>query len=395
MVRLASTSRVSLRSERKPQMTSSQALWLNTKHGELAVGPAPETAPGADEIVVRNHAVAMNPVDWIIQSLGDVMMPWLRYPFVLGTDVAGEVVSVGSAVRRFKVGDRILGHAVGSDKQRNSAAEGGFQTRTLLLERMAAPIPDSLTFEDASVLPLGLSTAACGLFQDDCLGLEQPSAHPEKSGKTVLIWGGSTSVGCNAIQLAVAAGYDVITTASPRNFDYVRGLGARMAFDYASPTVVADIVRELKGRTLAGALAIGETSAVACLDIVHASKGARTIAMCTPPVSFAELPAGNGRFWKFPPLMARLIGSNAKLFITAGLRGVRMRYIFSSSILGNDVSRAIYERFLPAALAEGRYVAAPQTLVVGHGLAAIPAALEMQKKGVSARKLVVTLSGSS
>lgn len=376
-------------------MTDPQALWLNTKHGELAVGPARETAPGADEIVVRNHAVAMNPVDWIIQSLGDVMMPWLRYPFVLGTDVAGEVVSVGSAVRRFKVGDRVLGHAVGSDKQRNRAAEGGFQTRTLLLERMAAPIPDSLTFEDASVLPLGLSTAACGLFQHDCLGLEQPSAFPEKSGKTVLIWGGSTSVGCNAIQLAVAAGYDVITTASPRNFDYVRGLGARMAFDYASPTVVADIVRELQERTLAGALAIGETSAAACLDIVHASKGARTIAMCTPPVSFAELPAGRGRFGKFPPLMARLIGSNAKLFITAGLRGVRMRYIFSSSILGNEVSRAIYERFLPAALAEGRYVAAPQATVVGHGLAAIPAALEMQKKGVSARKLVVTLSGSS
>ena len=72
-----------------------------------------------------------------------------------------------------------------------------------------------------------------------------------------------------------------------------------------------------------------------------------------------------------------------------------MRYIFSSSILGNEVSRAIYERFLPAALAEGRYVAAPQATVVGHGLAAIPAALEMQKKGVSARKLVVTLSGSS
>ena len=391
MVSLISTCRINFGFERKPQMTNPQALWLNAKHGKLTTGPASETMPKADEIVVRNHAVAVNPVDWIIQSLGDVMMPWLNYPFVLGTDVAGEVVAIGSAVHRFKVGDRVLGHAVGSDKQRNCAAEGGFQTRTLLLERMAAPIPDSLTFEDASVLPLGLSTAACGLFQDDCLGLEQPSAYPEKSGKTVLIWGGSTSVGCNAIQLAVAAGYDVVTTASPRNFDYVRGLGARTAFDYASPTVVADIVRELKGRTLAGALAIGETSAAACLDIVHASEGARTVAVCTPPVSFAGLPAGRGRFWKFPPLMARLIGSNAKLFITAGLRGVRMRYIFSSSILGNDVSRAIYERFLPTALAEGRYIAAPQAMVVGHGLAAIPAALEMQKKGVSARKLVVTL----
>jgi NADPH:quinone reductase-like Zn-dependent oxidoreductase len=372
-------------------MTNHQALWLNEKHGELAIGPASDPMPRADEIVVRNCAVALNPVDWIIQSLGDVMMPWLRYPFVLGTDVAGEVVAVGSAVRLFQVGDRVLGHAVGSDKARNSAAEGAFQTQTVLLEHMTAPIPASMTYEDASVLPLGLSTAACGLFQDDCLGLGLPCAFPENSGKTVLIWGGSTSVGCNAIQLAVAAGYDVVTTASPRNFAYVKGLGARIAFDYASPTVVADIIRELKGRALAGALAIGETSAAACLDIVHASKGARVVAMCTPPVSFADLPAGRGRFWKFPPLMARLIGSNAKLFITAGLRGVRMRYIFSSSILGNDVSRAVYDRFLPSALAEGRYTAAPQAKVMGHGLAAIPAALEMQKKGVSARKLVVTL----
>ncbi len=54
---------------------------------------------------------------------------------------AGEVVEVGTAVTRFQVGDRVLGHAVGSDKQRNSAAEGAFQEYTVVLARMAAPIP--------------------------------------------------------------------------------------------------------------------------------------------------------------------------------------------------------------------------------------------------------------
>ncbi len=87
---------------------------------------------------------------------------------------------------------------------------------------MAAPIPHTMSYEAAAVLPLALST---GLFQTDQLALQYPSATPKPTGQTVLVWGGSTSVGSNAIQLAVAAGYEVITTSSPRNFDYVTKLG--------------------------------------------------------------------------------------------------------------------------------------------------------------------------
>jgi NADPH:quinone reductase-like Zn-dependent oxidoreductase len=217
-------------------MTDNRAAWLGPKHGELEVGPAPYTPPGADEIVVRNHAVAVNPLEWIIQLVGNVIYPWLRYPFVLGSDLAGEVVEVGAAVTRFRVGDRVLGHAVGTDKDTNSSARGSFQHYTVVLERMAAPIPDTLAYEDAAVLPLGLSTAACGLFQTDLLGLRHPSADPQPTGQTVLVWGGSTSVGSNAIQLAVAAGYEVVTTASPQNTDVVRRLGAGQVVDHRSPT---------------------------------------------------------------------------------------------------------------------------------------------------------------
>jgi NADPH:quinone reductase-like Zn-dependent oxidoreductase len=71
-----------------------------------------------------------------------------------------------------------------------------------------------------------MSTAACGLFQEDHLALQRSSALPKPTSKTLLVWGGSTSVGSNAIQLAVAAGYEVFTTASPKNFDYVKKLGA-------------------------------------------------------------------------------------------------------------------------------------------------------------------------
>lgn len=370
---------------------SNKAVWLPAKHAQLVLETAPYTSPRENEIVVKNRAVAINPNDWLTQSMGSIVLPWTKYPFVLGSDVAGVVVEVGSAVSRFKVGDRVLGHAVAADKKRNNPAEGGFQEYTVLLENMAAPIPDTLSFENAVVLPLGLSTAASGLFQKDQLALQHPSAQPKPAGKVLLIWGGSTSVGSNAIQLAVAAGYEVITTASPKNFDYVRSLGATQVFDYRSRTAVRDIIASLRGRQIAGALALGVGSAEACLDIVHASRGAKAIALATPSVSFENAPLGSGRMSWLIPTMARLIGVNIALMAKARMRGIRVKYIFGTSLMENEVSRMIYGDFLPGALAKGSYAAVPAPSVFGHGLERIPAAVEAQKHGVSARKLVVTL----
>jgi NADPH:quinone reductase-like Zn-dependent oxidoreductase len=171
-------------------MSENIALWLNAKHAPLTVGPAPYTAPGADEIVIRVRAVAVNPMDRLQQTLGDILTPWTLYPFVVGSDVAGEVVEVGYGVTRFRVGDRVVGYAGGSDKMHNRAAEGGFQHFVVLLAHMTSPIPNALPFEDTAVLPLGLSTAACGLFQKDFLSLSAPSAAPKRKEKTVIIWGG-------------------------------------------------------------------------------------------------------------------------------------------------------------------------------------------------------------
>jgi NADPH:quinone reductase-like Zn-dependent oxidoreductase len=372
-------------------MPDNKALWLHAKRAPFTVGPAPYTAPGADEIVVRVRAVAVNPMDRLQQTMGDIFTPWTTYPFVVGSDVAGDVVEIGSAVTHFAVGDRVVGYAAGSDKQRNRAAEGGFQDYAVLLAHMASPIPAAMTFEDACVLPLGISTAACGLFQNDFLAMTAPSAAPTPAGKTLLIWGGSTSVGSNAIQLAVAAGYDVITTASPRNFAYVQQLGAREAFDYGSKTVIADIVTALRGREIAGALAIGAGSAAACIDIVGACQGNRFVAMATPPTSFDNVPAGSGRLLRLVPAIARMLTGTAALTLKARRRGVRTKMIWGSALIANEVGPMIFRAFLPAALAEGRFVAAPSPTVVGTGLAQIPAALERQRLGVSATKLVVTL----
>jgi Alcohol dehydrogenase GroES-like domain len=184
-------------------MPENKAAWLVARQDVLHVGEAPFPEPEASEIVVRNHAVAVNPVDWMVPFLGRLrVFPWIKRPFILGSDLAGKVVAVGASVTEVKVGDRVLAMAVGACKQCNRAAEGPFQNYTIVLPRLATVIPDDVSYAEAAVVPLGITTAACGLFQRDLLALELPSAFRKPRDAWVIIWGGATSVGSNAIRLA-------------------------------------------------------------------------------------------------------------------------------------------------------------------------------------------------
>ena len=118
-----------------------------------------------------------------MQTIGDIITPWIQYPFVLGCDVAGEVAAVGGGVTRFRVGDRVLGHAVGSDKQRNSAAEGAFQTYVVLLAHMASPLPETLSYEAGSVLPLGPLDGGLWTFPKGFSRAEPPIGGAPSHGK--------------------------------------------------------------------------------------------------------------------------------------------------------------------------------------------------------------------
>ncbi|WP_418609636.1 zinc-binding alcohol dehydrogenase family protein [Gluconobacter cerinus] len=371
-------------------MTSHEALILGKKRGPFSVHVVPDTAPGMDEILVSVRAVAVNPFERLIQSMGDIITPWMTYPAILGSDVAGDVIAIGSNITRFKVGGRVAGFAAGGEKGRRSA-EGAFQEQVILMEKMTMPLPDNLSFEAASVLPLCLTTAAAGLFQPDFLAMRHPSVQPSPVAETLVVWGGSTSVGCNAIQLAVAAGYDVIATSSLRNAPYLKSLGARAVYDRHSPSTPSAMIEGLRGREVCGALAIGKGSAKACIDILGSTKGQRFIAMATPPVSFDEVPAGRGRWQKLLPALIQMVVGNISLALRARRRGVKTKFIWGGAPLHNDVGSMIYEKFLPGALASGQYRPAPEPEIVGHGLQLITDALELQRKGVSARKLVVTL----
>lgn len=366
-------------------MPTNLAAWIPAPKQRMQVAEAPFPTPGPDEIVIKNRAVAANPVDWVLQDQGTSMaFGWIKYPFVFGYDVAGEVVQVGNKIVRFKVGDRVLGQAQSTDKTINSAAYGAFQLYTVLLERNSSPIPDTTSFESASVMPLAFTTAAAGLFEKDQLGLQYPQLDPKSTGKTVLVWGGSTSVGCNAIQLAVAAGYEVVSTSSPKNFDLLRSLGATEVFDYNDPCSVDKIVKFMEGRECAGALSIGEDAVFRCLDALSSCKSGKHIAMATYPI-----PAQPKRLvalqivWSFATSMISIA-------IKSRLRDIKTSFIYGS-VAHSPVGEAVYADFLPEALARGKFRPAPEPMIVGEGLEAIQRALDIHKKGVSARKVVVSL----
>jgi NADPH:quinone reductase-like Zn-dependent oxidoreductase len=87
-------------------MALNQAAWLDGKDMRpLAVRAADMPKPGPLEVVVKNRAVAINPLDWKQQDSGEYVG---TFPNVIGTDIAGEIYDVGSEVKNFKIGDRVL-----------------------------------------------------------------------------------------------------------------------------------------------------------------------------------------------------------------------------------------------------------------------------------------------
>lgn len=334
---------------------TNQAAWQRAPGQPLRIGAADLPQLAANEILIRNAAIAINPLDWILQDMA--ILPWLDYPAILGSDVAGEVAAVGSKVERFKVGDRVIGQAVGTTV--NRPAQGAFQQHTIVLEHMAAPIPDDMAFTDAAVIPLGLGTAASGLYGETQLALAPPSNSPSARAEVVLVWGGSSSVGCNAIQLAVASGYRCIAIASARNADLLKKLGASEVLDHSSPTIVADVIEAMRGRRLVGTL--HATGGMAdCFAVVARCDGSRQVAATLAPPQ--ERPAG-----------------------------VEATHIFGTSLKDDEVGPMIYRDFLPHALAARTFVPAPPATVLGYGLETLQPALEALKAGVSAAKVVITL----
>ncbi|GAA5821132.1 hypothetical protein JCM11491_004549, partial [Sporobolomyces phaffii] len=257
------------------------AAWIKAPKAKLVVDTAPDRHAEQGEVVVKVHAVSVQPVDWKIREYDFFVK---SYPFILGTDVAGVVEQVGEGVTHVQVGDRVLGHALGLGT--NDARHSAFQEYAVIHGTTIAKIPASVSFEEATVLPLALSTAAAGLYQPGYLELPYPSPNsPPSTGKSILVWGGSASVGSAAIQLAKASGLRVVSTASPANHEFVKSLGADVVVDYKDEKVVEKLVAALEGTEFAGVYdAISEKGSIeASAEVAQKVGGKQFIATVLPP----------------------------------------------------------------------------------------------------------------
>ena len=173
--------------------------------------PRPE--PGEDEALVRVIASGTNPADPLTLSGKYAKEFGTHLPLIPGYDIAGVVEKTGANVTKLKVGDAVYGYPTFG---------GGWADYVTVKEWEVAAKPKSLNFVEAAAVPMGALTAWQALV--DVAKLQ--------AGQTVLIHGGSGGVGSFAIQIAKAHRARVIATASTRNQDLLKQLGADVAVDY-------------------------------------------------------------------------------------------------------------------------------------------------------------------
>jgi alcohol dehydrogenase len=186
--------------------------------GQLSDVPAP--VPGPRDILVEVRAAGLNPVDFKFRQgkLRAIHRP--KLPFVLGNELAGEVIAVGHDVKRFRAGDRVFARVA---KDRG----GAFAEQACVDEDIAAHMPRDLDFTAAAAVPLAGLTALQALRDE--LGV--------KPGQQVFISGGAGGVGTFAIQIAKWLGAHVTTTASKRGEALVRSLGCDEVIDYTASDI--------------------------------------------------------------------------------------------------------------------------------------------------------------
>ena len=338
-------------------MSNNTAAVLKEAKAQITVEERPIPTPKTGELLVKNSAVAINPVDWKIQGGGFIIT---KYPNVLGSDVAGTVEAVGSGVEHFKEGDRVTGFAavIGT----NNSDDGAFQQYTILREHCAAKLPQGLSFEDGSTLPMSVATAGVGIWKS--LGLPKPEQGKQNGG--FLVWGASSSVGASIVQMAVHLGYTVFGVSSSHNHADVKKLGVADVFDYKTKGVVENIIsRAESGRTpitLAYDAISEHGSPPQCAEILKGFGGGK-LCLTLPWPQDAEKP------------------DNVEVVNTQAFQIVENK----------ELGAWLFNDWLENVLKDGSYKIYPTVELVEGGINGVQNAFELQKKGVSGKKVVVLL----
>ncbi|KAJ7292444.1 chaperonin 10-like protein [Mycena rebaudengoi] len=185
---------------------------------------------GANQVLVKVVAAAQNPTDWKTLLLNK------REGNILGCDFAGTVAEIGPDVPKElrHAGERVAGFVHGG-----ICANGAFAEYVATDAALVIAIPETMTFENAAQVPAACMTVCQAFYQ--CLGLPTP-LQPAAKPFDILVWSGTSATGQYAVQFAKLAGLRVISTASPKNIEFVKSLGADEVFDYADSRTPKRIV---------------------------------------------------------------------------------------------------------------------------------------------------------
>jgi NADPH:quinone reductase-like Zn-dependent oxidoreductase len=319
-------------------------------------------SPGPNQLLIEVKSIALNPIDYYQRDHGFAIA---SYPAVVGSDTAGIVVSAGSAVPSDapKPGTRVSAFAP-CFFMKGAPDYGALQTRVLVPAVNAVPLPQGLSFNEASLLPMGVLTAWSGWYS---IGIPRDTTYTAADKKGMLVWGGASSIGSAAVQIAKLMGFTVYTTASKKNHEYLKGLGASKVFDYRGEHVVENIVKAAKEDEVTvqfGFDAVGQLTS--CLEILKELKG-----------------EGTAKLASAVPLPEHLLEDSLEdvevKFVAAPV-GVDERMEFFHFVFGV---------WLKDKLEKGEFVPSPRIQVVDGGLESANKALDVLKKGVSGLKLVL------
>ncbi|KAF2225372.1 alcohol dehydrogenase GroES-like domain-containing protein [Elsinoe ampelina] len=317
--------------------------------------PTPE--PGEDEILIRNELIGLVPVDMKMAKYG--IPPIASYPAILGNSFGGIVTAVGSAVTRLEVGDKVaVNRSFGTGNH-----HGPFQQFALAKARYAAKVSSDADLH-GPVGTIGNITTIVAMLSG-YMGLQRPDLgkpRPE-NGQKILVYGGTSSVGFLATQYLVQAGYDVVTTTSPKNRSLVSVLDAIQVVDHTqdSRSVLDALLAHGPYDNVIDAISLPGTTKITAA-VLHAQGGGKLYTLL-PPMGPEMIPETVERV--FQPWATALMEEK-------------------DADLGNWAVQVYYQQ----ALERGKLAHLP-TIKVPGGLVGLNDACDILERGVSATKVVV------
>ncbi|MFD4530252.1 zinc-binding dehydrogenase [Streptomyces sp. NPDC058470] len=324
------------------------------------VDDAPTPTPGVDEVLVRQRATSVNPIDCRRRGGYGQKLMKLRgltgFPLVLGNDISGDVVAVGSGVTGLKSGDAVFGAM-------RPAPQGTYSEYCVVKADDVVAKPEGLSYREAAALPYAFLSAWAAL--------KDAGFRPENAaGKRVFLQGGSGGTGVVTLQICKALGAHVATTAGPAGIELCESLGADQVINYRTQ----DFAEQLRDFDFAVCMA-DDAEERKMLGILRRGPGAGYGTLVHPLMRFVD---ERGLFLGGVQAVATLLGRR--------LREALSRRSYGWSLFGPD--RAALE-LLARLAAEGKVRA---VIDKTYPLSEIAAAQEYVERGRSKGKVVVDIA---